>query len=111
MPLSEKFQFRQIFHFPHKLWSSKPDPLSITNYEFWCGQVMEQRGGISVIYKSLAMAHTKSFYMLEWERDLGLEWDLEDWNRASACAYHGILNTALVEENVKFLMRWYLVPV
>lgn len=59
--LIREFHLRQIKHFLHKLWTCKPDPLTFTNYELWCGQAMEQRGGISVIYRSLDEMESKTF--------------------------------------------------
>lgn len=51
MPRSENVRLSyQISHFLHKLWISKPNPLIFPDYEQWCGQAMEPRGGISVIY-------------------------------------------------------------
>lgn len=71
---------------------------------------MEQRGDISVIYKALSSSHWKTPYMLGWETDFAQEWDLEVWHRNSSRVYKGVLNTALVEVNVKVMTRWYLVP-
>lgn len=71
---------------------------------------MEQRGGITVIYQSLAKAETKSLFMRELENDLQHTWSIEEWHRASTAASKGILNIALIEANLKVLMRWYMVP-
>lgn len=108
MPRMERFH--QISHFLHSLGSSTPTPLTVTAYEMWCGQAMEQRGGITVIYRSLATAESKSSYMGEWEKDLGQSWSLGEWHKASASASKGFMNTTLIEANLKVLMRWYLVP-
>lgn len=54
IPSTEKFKFHQISCFIHSIWKNKPNPLGFTGYERWCGQAIEQRGGISIIYESLA---------------------------------------------------------
>lgn len=71
---------------------------------------MEQQGGILVIYRALALVSSKTPFMLAWEKDLGQTWSLAEWHRASESASQGILNIALVEANLKVLMRWYIVP-
>lgn len=48
--------------------------------------------------------------MREWESDLHHTWSIEEWHRASMAASKGILNIALIEANMKVLMRWYMVP-
>lgn len=68
------------------------------------------KGEITVIYKSFTYVASKTLYMLEWERDIAQEWDLEVWHRASARSHGGVHNISLVEVNLKVLMRWYLVP-
>lgn len=70
MPRTESFRYRQIANFLQSLRFSTSIPLSITDYERWCGQAMELRGGIYVIYRSLSWAETKSPFMKEWENDL-----------------------------------------
>lgn len=71
---------------------------------------MEQRGGISRIYSSLAMDSRKTPYMLAWEADLQLTWDLDTWHKAMGSSFRGILNISLVEANLKVFTRWYLTP-
>lgn len=80
---SELFCFTQIFNYLNKLWSSTSEGHNITAYEKWCGQAMEQTGGISVIYRVLSLTHSKTHYMLAWEADLAQKWDLEVRHRAS----------------------------
>lgn len=41
----EQYRLRQISNFLYKWWSSEPDPLTLNNYELWCGQATEQMGG------------------------------------------------------------------
>lgn len=109
-PPSEKFRFYQISHFLKLLWKSSEIPLSVTPYEQWCSSAVDTRGGISVIYSSLAEPSEKTTYMLSWERDLDLSWDLDLWHSNFARSFKGILNTSLTEASLKTLTRWYLVP-
>lgn len=46
LPNSERFRFQQLSHFLHSIWDSKPKPPQFTPYEQWCGQHLEQRGGL-----------------------------------------------------------------
>lgn len=110
MPETERFRLQQISHFIRSLRFSIHKPLSITECELWCGQAMEQRGGVTVIFQALARAVSKTLFMREWETDLQQEWTLTEWHRASVAASKGIINIALVEANLKILMRWYMVP-
>lgn len=71
---------------------------------------MDVRGGISLIYSALADPSEKVPYMLKWESDLDIEWDLDTWNFQVAKVFKGILNVSLVEANLKVVTRWYLVP-
>lgn len=71
---------------------------------------MDQKGGISIIYKSLAEDMSKLPYMEAWERDLQDTWGLEEWHKTETRAHKGIVTISLIEANVKVLMRWYLVP-
>lgn len=91
MPVSEKFRFLQISHFLHTLWKYKPDPQKFMTYELWCVQTVEQRGGISITYSSLATDSAKLPYMLAWENDLQESWNLGDWYRF----FKGICNSSL----------------
>lgn len=52
LDLPEKFRYYQISHFLHKIWKNKPTPPESTQYKRWCGQAVEQNGGISIIYVS-----------------------------------------------------------
>lgn len=61
MPPSERLWLHQIQHFISILWASKPDPPRITTYLKWCSGFMDQRGGISMIYASLAENPDKPF--------------------------------------------------
>lgn len=67
------------------------------------------RGVISLIYSVLADPSEKATYMLNWERDLQIEWDLDTWHTNVIRSYRGILNNYLVEGDLKFSSRWYLV--
>lgn len=67
-------------------------------------------GGISLIYAALAEPLGKASYMLNWERDLDIELDLDTWHSHFASAYKGMLNISLIEANLKVISRWYLVP-
>lgn len=51
---SERYCFFQISHFLRSIWTDKLKPLSVTLYEQWCSNVMDMRGGISLIYLALA---------------------------------------------------------
>lgn len=88
---SERFRFHQIHNFLHKICSEKPTPPRFTPYEQWCGQTTEQRGGISIIYQSLA--HQNPIYGHLGERHL-----------------KGIRNISLIESNLKVMTSWYLTP-
>lgn len=85
-------------------------PPKFTLFKQWCGQVLEQRGGISIIYSSFAQTQSKSPYMLAWETDLQEHWDLAVWHRAISRSYKDILNTSLIEASLKVLTRWYMTP-
>lgn len=67
MPPEEHYRLRQLRNFLHKLWSSTPNPLTLTEYELWCGQATEQRGGPSVIYRSLAKMDFKTLFKGTWD--------------------------------------------
>lgn len=110
MPVSETFRYYQISHFLNSLIKDLPVPLKFTNYETWCGNLMEQKGGVSVIYSSLASDSSKLPYMKAWEEELGMDCEVEDWNKAFARSYAGIRNASLIEANLKVMTRWYLVP-
>lgn len=68
------------------------------------------RGGISIIYSSLATSGRKTKFMLEWERDLQESWDLEHWHKTFFRSFKGILNISLIEASLKVITRWYLTP-
>lgn len=87
LPDSEQFRFKQISHYLHSIWLTKPNPPQFTPYEQWCGQVMEPRGGISIIYSSIAKTILKPPYMIAWEADLQENWDLDTWYRAFFRSY------------------------
>lgn len=70
---------------------------------------MEQKG-ISVVYASLSQPLSKSSYMLAWEQNLQFQWSLETWQSVIASAYKGIINTSLMEANIKIMTRWYMTP-
>lgn len=75
-----------------------------------CGQATEQRGGISIIYSSLAHSDLKLTYMTLWETELREDWDLNTWHTAFFRSYKGILNTSLSEACLKVITRWYMTP-
>lgn len=111
LPGSERFRFIQISHFLSSLTKGQAHPLEFTQYERWCGQALDIKGGISLIYASLMEPTTKFSYMEAWERDLQETWNLEEWHRRGTRAFQGIfLNISLIEANMKVLMRWYLLP-
>lgn len=110
LPDSEKFRFLQISHFLSTLRKNNSTPPEFTQYERWCGQALEQKGGISILYTSLLEPTAKFPYMEAWERDLQETWGLEEWHKRGTRAFKGILNISLIEANLKVLMRWYLVP-
>lgn len=110
MPATEKFCFHQITHFLHSILSRESLPLTVTPYEQWCSTAMDMGGGISLICSALAESVEKASYMQSWERDLGLDWDLDTWHSRFSSAYKGILNISLIEADLKVLSRWYLVP-
>lgn len=70
MPNNEKFRLSQIKHFLHTIWSDKSEPRKPTVYEQWCPGIMDQRGGISIIYASLVDKSDKPSYARAWESDL-----------------------------------------
>lgn len=76
MPPSDKFRFFQFSHFLNSIRIHKPNPLRVTLYELWCSKVMDMRGGIFLIYSTLAEPLEKTPYMLSWERDLEIDWDI-----------------------------------
>lgn len=41
----ERFRFGQISHFLNMIWKDKPLPPRFTDYELWCGQAVDQKGG------------------------------------------------------------------
>lgn len=110
LPNSERFRFQQLSHFLHSIWTTKPEPPQFTPYEQWCGQLLEQRRGISIIYLSLAMYGRKAPFMLEWEEDTQESWDLDSWHRAFFRSFKGILNISLIEASLKVITRWYMTP-
>lgn len=67
---------------------------------------MEQRGGISIVYSSLASSSTKLPYMEAWEKDIQEDWDLGDWHRFFSRSYKRLFNSAFIEANLKLLTRW-----
>lgn len=77
MPPSETFRYNQLLHFLRQVWKSSDTLLSVTQYELWCSSATSVRGGISLIYSALADPLEKATYMLNWERDLQIEWDLD----------------------------------
>lgn len=103
---SERFRFNQINHFLHSIWKDKPETPKFSSYELWCGQAMEQKGGISVVYASLSQPPGKSPYMIAWEEDFQFQWSPETWQSALSTAFKGIINFSLVEANIKVLSRF-----
>lgn len=72
---------------------------------------MDLRGCISLmIYSALAEPIEKTSYMMSWERDLEIEWDLNTWHFCFSRSFKGIHNISLIEANLKVMSRWYLVP-
>lgn len=67
-------------------------------------------GGISVIYQSLALHTQKTPYMLAWESDLAIEWEVDKWRSSFDRAFKGIKNISLIESSVKVITRWYFTP-
>lgn len=110
LPDFKKCRFHKISHFLFSICKNKPNPPNFTVYKRWCGQVTGQKGGISIIYLSLASHTTKFPYMEAWERDLQEGWDLEEWHKSISRSFKGIFDTSLVEANLKVTTRWYLVP-
>lgn len=110
MPDTEIFRLSQIRHFLHALWTDKSPFPNPTAYEQWCSNLTDQRGGISLIYTSLAQNVNLPTYARAWESDLDLHLDPEDWFHSFRRSYKGILNTGLIEANVKLITRWYYVP-
>lgn len=71
---------------------------------------MDQRGGISLIYSSLACKENIPPYARAWEMDTGHSWDQNVWSQVFQHSYKGILNISLIEANVKLLTRWHYIP-
>lgn len=81
-------------------------PPKFTNYELWCGRAMEHRVGITVIYASLSRPSGKYPYTLDWEEELQIQWSMETWQSALATTYKDIINTSLLQANIKIVSRW-----
>lgn len=107
MPDSERFRLSQISHFLNTIWIGKRDPPSITPYEQWCSNTMDQRGGISLIYAALQTNLDKPSYARAWEEDTGSTWNASEWYQVSKRSFKGI---SLIEASLKVLTRWYYVP-
>lgn len=71
---------------------------------------MDMRGGISLIYSALTEPLENATYMLSWEQDLEIDWDLDTWHSNFIRSFKGILNNSLIEASLKVMSRWYLVP-
>lgn len=110
VPNNEKFRLSQIMHFLHTIWADKPEPLKPNPYEQWCSDIMNQKGGFSIIYASLAERSTKPSYACAWESELEIHLDSEKWYLFFQRSYKGITNIALFKVKVKILTRWYYVP-
>lgn len=76
----------------------------------WCTEDAGQRGGKSVFYKLLLGTPPKFSYMLNWERDLSEERELNLLHKSFLGSFTGVMDFALVEANLKVLSQWYLVP-
>lgn len=72
MAILEKFRFSQITHFLHTIWS-----IAI-RYEQWCSGIMDRRGGISIIYSSLAEKADNPSHAHSWKSDLDIHLDPEE---------------------------------
>lgn len=68
MPNSERYRLHQITHFLRSKWSKDSGLPSLTAYELWCANVKDQKGGVSIIYNSLAGSSSKPLYARLWER-------------------------------------------
>lgn len=67
------------------------------------------KGGISIIYLSLARQTSNIPYIKVWEKDLQNQWDLEDWHLSFSRSFKEIFNSSLIEANLKVITRLYLV--
>lgn len=103
MSQSERFWLHQIRHFILSLWSTKPDPPSITGYGQWCSGILDQTGGISRIYAALTETSEKPLYAPSWERDLNSIWEVDTWYSLFCRSIKGIANVSLMEVSMKIL--------
>lgn len=69
-----------------------------------------KKGGISIIYASLADRMDTPAYARSWESDLDIQWDPAKWFQAFSRSSKDILNMALIEANIKVFTKWYYVP-
>lgn len=74
-------------------------------YELWCSLSAPQKGGISIIYASLADRMDTPAYARSWELDLDIQWDPAKWFQAFSRSSKGILNMALIEANIKVFTK------
>lgn len=70
---------------------------------------MDQRGGRSLIYAALVENLDKPSYALNWEQDVEVSWEAETWFSTFQQAFKGMVNTTLMEANLKIITRWYMV--
>lgn len=110
MPPSEIFRYNQIALFARSKLNQVVGPLTFTTFELTCQARGFQRGRISAIYTSLTEPDSKLAYMVQWERDLNLTFDLTEWQDLAFQLSKVSINTTLIEANYKTLLRWYLVP-
>lgn len=110
MPPTEWFRYTQILHFLHSIWPNKSEPPRVTTYESWCLDIVDQRGGISIIYSFLASVTSKPPYVLSWKKGLDFSWDQDIWFSCFQRSFKGILSISLIEASLKVLTCWYRVP-
>lgn len=48
--------------------------------------------------------------MLALEEDLQIQWNLGTWHFAHTTLFKGIINTSVMEANIKVMIRWYMTP-
>lgn len=68
--------------------------------------------GVSLFYKMLnnKEVYTKTSAMLAWERELGVSYTPDHWQKAPRMTYMATRSVNLWELTQKILLRWYLTP-
>ncbi|CAI9581107.1 unnamed protein product, partial [Staurois parvus] len=112
IPPAEFFRYLQLRHWLLSLRGTSAFPYQKSAFEQLCQLRPGAPGLISLLYAALnrRSSHTSLSYVVQWERDLGVAVDPEDWNKAWSLIAKCSFNTTTLEAAYKVLFRWYWVP-